>query len=148
MGLDQVIEIGIVTDSIEKTVAEFEKMGVSDWTYGEFDTRVVPESRINGKEDYFYIKSATHKHGDIAFEVIEPQMDCFYKDFLKEHGTGVHHIAFKPKDGYVSFVDEFKANGGQVAMELTAMKTIPALGYMDTFKALGFFLELHNDIEH
>jgi len=147
MKAEQIVEIGMVADDMKRVVSEFEKIGLIGWEFGEFDTRMIPESRIDGEEQFFVIKSAILKMDNLAIEVIEPQGDSFYADFLKEHGNGIHHIALKTKENYKSFVEEFLEQGGNMAMELTVMQTIPALGYMDTLKSLGFYLELHNDPE-
>lgn len=138
-----VVEIGILTGDLKAAVAEMEKLGFNGWEFGEFDTRVVPNSRLNGENTYFIIKSASYKNGNVAVEMIEPQTPGFFMDCLEKNGPGIHHIAIEPEEGYASYTNKLMADGCKMAMELCAMETIPALGYLDTFDKLGFFLELH-----
>jgi len=57
------------------------------------------ELRYHGKPGRFDQKLGWHRHGTVTWEWIEPlQGPTVYRDFLKAHGEGLHHIAFDVPD--------------------------------------------------
>jgi methylmalonyl-CoA/ethylmalonyl-CoA epimerase len=57
------------------------------------------ELRYHGELGRFDQKLGWHRHGTVTWEWIEPlQGPTVYRDFLKAHGEGFHHIAFDVPD--------------------------------------------------
>src|SRR5574341_1169393 len=57
------------------------------------------ELRYHGKPGQFDQKLGWHRHGTVTWEWIEPLAGpTVYRDFLKAHGEGFHHIAFDVPD--------------------------------------------------
>jgi methylmalonyl-CoA/ethylmalonyl-CoA epimerase len=57
------------------------------------------ELRYHGEPGRFDQKLGWHRHGTVTWEWIEPlQGPTVYRDFLKAHGEGFHHIAFDVPD--------------------------------------------------
>jgi methylmalonyl-CoA/ethylmalonyl-CoA epimerase len=55
--------------------------------------------RYHGEPGRFDQKLGWHRHGTVTWEWIEPlQGPTVYRDFLKAHGEGFHHIAFDVPD--------------------------------------------------
>lgn len=95
-------QIGIVTDDIERTIAEFGKLGLDDWSdvevclAGRFENY---ESRgVKGQE--FGMKTAVNNQTNLEIELIEPlDENSDYADFLKRNGgPGVHHLCCETDD--------------------------------------------------
>jgi catechol 2,3-dioxygenase-like lactoylglutathione lyase family enzyme len=57
------------------------------------------ELRYHGEPGRFDQKLGWHRHGAVTWEWIEPlQGPTVYRDFLKAHGEGLHHVAFDVPD--------------------------------------------------
>lgn len=57
------------------------------------------ELRYHGEPGRFDQKLGWHRHGTVTWEWIEPlQGPTVYRDFLKAHGEGLHHVAFDVPD--------------------------------------------------
>lgn len=57
------------------------------------------ELRYHGEPGLFDQKLGWHRHGTVTWEWIEPlQGPTVYRDFLKAHGEGFHHLAFDVPD--------------------------------------------------
>lgn len=55
--------------------------------------------RYHGEPGRFDQKLGWHRHGTVTWEWIEPlQGPTVYRDFLKAHGEGLHHLAFDVPD--------------------------------------------------
>ncbi|MBE0689880.1 MAG: VOC family protein [Anaerolineae bacterium] len=88
-------------------------------------------------------KIATWQFGQVQFEIIEPVSGpSAWKDFLDEHGNGIHHIAFRVK-GSDEVAESFARFDLGIAMQgrfsggARGMYT-----YLDTQSALGTTIEL------
>lgn len=57
------------------------------------------ELRFKGRPGQFDQKLGWHRHGTVTWEWIEPlQGPTVYRDFLKAHGEGLHHLGFDVPD--------------------------------------------------
>lgn len=91
------------------------------WTSG----RELPECMLR-------IAMGTITH-DVKIELIQPVVgDTPHARFLKEHGPGVHHIAFYSKD-YIDWLDYYKAQGAEIVFEAETEDEI--IGYRRSFYA-------------
>ena len=84
-----------------------------------------------------------YRQGDMEIELIEPVSDSVFMDWLKEHGPGVHHLAFKPKEDYDTFMEQYKAAGYDSLIDVFDGTKTSGFSYLDTVKQLGFFVEIH-----
>jgi hypothetical protein len=81
--------------------------------------------------------------GQVEFELLQPLGGpSEWKDFLDEHGVGVHHIAFKVKDS-----NDVAASFGELGFQITQQGLFTGLPrgmytYLDTKDALGTTVEL------
>ncbi|MCC6616380.1 MAG: VOC family protein [Anaerolineae bacterium] len=88
-------------------------------------------------------KIVSWQFGQVQFEIIEPvNGPSAWKDFLDEHGSGIHHVAFRVQ-GSDAVAESFAESGIGVVMQgrfsggATGMYT-----YLDTQRALGTTFEL------
>ena len=146
MELGQMFQVGIVTDNLENMLKEFEKFGLKDWEQVDFGPDTISGMIINDKPGEMIFKGAMCKHGNMEIELIEPVSDSIFKDWLNEHGPGIHHLAFKPKEGYETFMEDFRANGYKSLIDVLNGEKTAGFSYLDTFRQLGFYIEVHKTL--
>lgn len=138
-------QVGIIVDDIEKAV--------EDWT-AFLGLEEVPginiasgheskPTKFRGKAENASAKLAFFHMDNITIELIEPlEGKSTWREFLEEHGPGIHHVAFD--------VDKMKHS-----TELFGKHSIPEIqsggwgtgeyAYMDATGSLGLIIEL---LEH
>ena len=79
----------------------------------------------------------------MEIELIQPLSDGVFMDWLKEHGTGIHHLAFKPVGGYPVFKADYDALGYKNLIDVSDPTGTRGFTYLDTVKQLGFYTEIH-----
>ena len=100
--ITEINQIGIVTDDIDRTIEEFKKLGLTDWS----EVEVSPAGRFENYESRgvkgveFGLKSAVNNELNIEVELIQPlDENSDYADFLKRNGgPGIHHISVDTDD--------------------------------------------------
>ena len=140
----KMLQIGILTDDLDTAIHHYQQFGFGPWETMLFDTNHVPGGLIDGKEEgELQLKVAMCQHGDVEFELIQPISEGIFMDWVKEHSTGVHHIAFKPKGGYSAFMEEYIPLGLGNVIDVSTPDGKQGFTYLDTSKPLGFFTEIH-----
>jgi catechol 2,3-dioxygenase-like lactoylglutathione lyase family enzyme len=140
-----VVQIGIIVKDVEKAASAYAGVfgipkpavvPIADDAFANTDYRGTPSSAKG--------KAACFDLGPVQMELIEPVgAPSLWEEFLRIHGEGLHHIAFKTQD--LGAAREFLVSKG--------METIQHGGwdggqytYMDGSQQLGLILELlHND---
>ncbi len=93
--------------------------------------------RLRGEPTRGRVKLAFFKMENLDLEFIEPTEDpTTWKEFLDEHGQGVHHIAFKAKDRMMETAGELEQHGYPL------IQHGDKYAYVDTAGDLGVILEL------
>jgi catechol 2,3-dioxygenase-like lactoylglutathione lyase family enzyme len=89
-------QYAIVVRSLDKVSAYWEKLGFPKM---EVTHPGLTDLVYRGQPGKFDQRLGWHRHGTVTWEWIEPLAGpTVYEDFLKEHGEGVHHIAFDVPD--------------------------------------------------
>ena len=141
IGTKVVCQIGLVVRDIEKmakTYADVFGMDVPNVIIT--DTEDIAHTKFRGAPTQAQAKLAFLQMGDVSLELIEPIGEpSTWKEFLDEHGEGVHHIAFQIK-------------GMEEVLAYLDSKGIPAVqrgdytggryAYVDSAPSLGIILEL------
>ena len=88
-------------------------------------------------------KIITWQFGQVQFEIIEPiNGPSAWKDFLDEHGNGIHHIAFRVQ-GSDAVAESFAQAGFGIVMQGRFSGGAKGMyTYMDTQPTLGTTIEL------
>ncbi|GGJ14148.1 lactoylglutathione lyase [Alicyclobacillus cellulosilyticus] len=96
LGTDVVTQIGIIVRDIEKTSQAFaDFFGVEKPKWFLTDTIDKTQATYRGEPCYGRAKLAFFKLGNLDIELIEPdEHPSTWREFLDQHGEGVHHIAF------------------------------------------------------
>lgn len=97
---DLVAQIGIIVRDIEQTAEAFAGfLGVDTPAWSWTDGFEKAQTRFRGEPSEARAKLAFFQLGNIEIELIEPDHNpSTWREYLDEHGEGVHHIAFVIKD--------------------------------------------------
>jgi methylmalonyl-CoA/ethylmalonyl-CoA epimerase len=136
-----VIQIGLIVKDVEKaTHAYAEVFGIPKPEVRWIANDSYANTSYHGQPSSAKGKAAFFDLGPVQMELIEPVGEpSTWEEFLRTHGEGIHHIAFKTRD--LDAAREFLASRG--------MKTIQQGGwdggqnaYVDCLENLGMVLEL------
>lgn len=96
LDLNNMIQIAIVVKDIEKAAKAWSEMfGVEMPEITPVPPPDVCQIYYRGKKTATRAKLACIKAGQITIELTEPdEMDSSWKEYLDEHGQGVHHLGF------------------------------------------------------
>lgn len=138
--MGDVNQIGIITPDIEKSIEEFKKIGLDDWS----DIFVnVPENFegmiVDGKPQEYSSKCASNFQLNVEIELIEPLDEISdWGKFLKRNGgkPGVHHIRVDFDD-----IEDVHATGKQMLLSGMYAGSGMAYEYYDFRDELGLVLE-------
>ena len=91
-----IFEVGVVVKNLEKTIEYLTSLGL-----GPFRIRMSdhPSGLVRGKKTYYKVRVAMSQQGPVQLQLIEYlEGETIFRDFLREKGEGLHHIAFKVED--------------------------------------------------
>ena len=111
--LGNAVEICIVTPNHKRTMADLWRMGIGPWKIYTFDPSNTTNQTYRGKACEFTLKVCFAVLDSIVWELMEPVSGpTIMSDFLKEHGEGIHHIAFDCNHiPWQERLDEFQRRG-------------------------------------
>ncbi|GAA0136260.1 VOC family protein [Paenibacillus sp. YSY-4.3] len=141
LGTNVITQIGIIVrdiDKVSQSYADFFGIEKPKWFWT--DTVDVAQTEFNGASSEARAKLAFFDCGQLQLELIEPdEHPSTWREFLDEHGEGVHHIAFVIK-GMKEKIAVLEAN--QMPLIQKGEYTGGRYAYMDTFKELKVMVEL------
>jgi methylmalonyl-CoA/ethylmalonyl-CoA epimerase len=141
IGTKVVTQIGIIVKDIEKTSQAFaDFLGVEKPDYVVTGALEDAHTEYRGESSKARAKLAFFNVGSLDIELIEPDNEpSTWREFLDEHGEGVHHIAFniegmpgkvmKLEKNNMNLVQKGDYEGGRYA-------------YIDSIKDLKVMIEL------
>ena len=141
---NRVLQIGIVVRDLKASIQKYEALGIGPWQVHTLDSSNVRNMTIRKESRDYSMKVAFSKIGNLNWELIEPlDNESIYAEFLKEHGEGIHHVAFDVEDFHET-LDYFQEKGVGV---LQGGISEPDFGfaYLDTGDALGCIAEIYDN---
>lgn len=152
--LKRLMQIGIIVKNLEKAVEEYEKMGVGPWDIAVMDNTIPPfnDLTFDGKELETkgpIIKTAMMQRYGLEIELIQPvAKETAYYKWLKEHGPGIHHIAFDTMDNYEDFLASCKEKTGKdVWVRGRAIHDLMDFSYVDLRDDMGIIVECYKNLQ-
>lgn len=141
LGNHFITQIGILVHDIEKVSAAYaDFFGVDKPEIGITDTADIAQTEYNGGATQARAKLAFFDMGSLQLELIEPDhQPSTWRDYLNEHGEGLHHIAFVV-EGMKDKIMLLEGKG--FPLQQKGEYTGGRYAYMDTFKELKVILEL------
>lgn len=140
--LKKVLQVGVVVRDLDRTMRQYEGLGIGPWQVFTLDPSNMRDLKVRNQRVDFAMRVAFAKIGDFQWELIQPLDEkSIYSDFLREHGEGLHHVAFHVDD-FGRAVEFFQEKGVGVLQSGEA----PGLGfaYLDTKEELSFIAEIYN----
>lgn len=143
-GFRRVIQVGVVVADIEQTIRELDEL------FGIGPFRVVDCPPPGREEQQFYYGELARFHTRQAFcdlesielELIQPlDGPTIWRDFLAEHGPGIHHIRFNIPDEK-ALTKYLAGQGIGKTQEGAGIRDGSYWANYDTQKRLGFVIEI------
>ena len=149
--LSETIQVCIVSHSHQRSMEGMVKLGIGPWRiYNYVDSQGITNTRYRGTEQTFGMVLCLAWTGTMLWEIIEPlEGESIYKDFLDEHGEGIHHVAFSGRKEkgeelpYESQIQEFISRGFPVTQSGVLKKQVQ-FHYFDTEKSTGTTFEIYD----
>jgi len=145
--LKQLLQIGIFVKDAEACVKNYEALGMGPWSVGIMSGKTM-DLYVNGERYYDdFIKVCIMNAYGIEFEIIEPIGPSPIKDWVEEHGNGLHHLAFATADNYEDVLNAYrKETGREVWSRGQGHNNMMDFSYMDLREELGIFVECYRNI--
>jgi len=89
-----VAQIALIVKDIDKTVEHYWNFfGIGPWHFYTYGKPLVKKMSYKGKDVDYRMRVALSWIGPLRIELIQPvEGDTVYKDFVEEHGYGIHHF--------------------------------------------------------
>jgi len=107
-----VLQVAVVVKDLDASMKKYyDNYGLGPWTVYTFNKDTVQDMIIRDKKVNYAMRLALANIGKVQWELIEPLDDLsIYAEFLKEHGEGLHHVAFGAEN-YEDTVAIFRGKG-------------------------------------
>ncbi|MCU1490913.1 MAG: hypothetical protein JWM85_2318 [Acidimicrobiaceae bacterium] len=137
-------QVAIVSRDLERTMENYTNLlGWGPWNVYRHEPPRLHHTEVNGEQvDYTMLGAETHV-GDLGFEILQPlEGPSIYKQWLDEHGEGLHHVAVMLHDFEESneLRRRFADSGMPVLMSGRIGENIEFF-YLDTEPSLKIILE-------
>lgn len=147
--LKKLVHLGIIVEDVYKAVALYEnEYGVGPWKM-EVVKDFFAEKLINGKKGGIHMVTATCQSLGFELELFSPlEDDQVFSDWLKRHGSMMHHIGFSSTESYEKALEHAKKiSGRDPYLDVRLENGVPMLAYTDLQKEMGIMMEIHNESE-
>ena len=138
-----ITQIAVVVADMESALRSYtENLGWGPWSIYIAEPPLLHSTVLRGKPTEFTFMNAETHVGPVDFEFIQPlEGPSIYKEFLEQHGEGVHHIACMGTGAnYEENLENFEKMGLKVLMGGAIGDTIKFY-YLDSEPLLKIVLE-------
>jgi methylmalonyl-CoA/ethylmalonyl-CoA epimerase len=140
---EKFFQVGIIVDNVETFVKRYEyDFGIGPWDIVDFTPDLMPGMTVDGEVKDLRMKIAFCRSFGTELELIQPVSESIYMDWLRQHGPGLHHVAFILND-YDSIMSDLVNMGKKPLMEVLDGSKSRGFAYVDLLKELGIILEMH-----
>lgn len=137
-------QIAIVVNDLDATMARYtELLGWGPWNVYRHEPPRLHDTVVRGQSTAYTMLGAETHVGPIGFELLQPlEGPSIYREWLDEHGEGLHHVAVMLHDLDESSLlkQRFAENGAEVLMGGRIGETIEFY-YLDTEPSLKIIIE-------
>ncbi|MDA8212282.1 MAG: VOC family protein [Clostridia bacterium] len=138
-----ILQVAVVVRDMDASVKRYaDEYGIGPWAIYDFNPDTLDNMILHDKPQEWSMRAALADIGGVQLELIEPKDDkSIYAEFLKQHGEGLHHVAFGTEN-YDQAMAFFRGKGhsilqGGIWNGFTAT-------YLSTQQALGLIAEIYN----
>ena len=140
-----VAQVAIVVEDLDTAVEHYWRMfGIADWHFYTYGTGMCTHMTYHGRDAQYRMRVALGYLGPTRIELIQPlEGDTVYRDFVSEHGYGVHHFGVLVDD-----MDEALSRAAAAGVQMTmdgagfGRDGDGHYAYLNTEKQLGVTIEL------
>jgi 4-hydroxyphenylpyruvate dioxygenase-like putative hemolysin len=145
--VSELFQVGIVVCDLEKSMKQYQSLlGIDKWEVMEIDSSTIPMT-YRGKPAELSFKAAFCMLGSLMLELIEPvKGNGTYRDFLNDHGEGIHHLGHIRVDDLNEAVQALE-KAGFPCIETGDIPDSLSWAYVDTTAALGYIIELSSGMD-
>jgi catechol 2,3-dioxygenase-like lactoylglutathione lyase family enzyme len=142
--LRKAVQIGIVVPNLEQSSRLLSELfGLGPFKFLEWPNRPDSKYWFRDREENIRIRQGFVQAGDLELELIQPieGEQNAYRQFLNEHGGGIHHVLFEVDD-MDAIVATLGTRGIKVLQRGTGIRPGTRWVLLDTFDLLSFLIEL------
>jgi methylmalonyl-CoA/ethylmalonyl-CoA epimerase len=140
----QISQVAVVCHDLQKTMENYTKLlGWGPWNVYRHEAPRLHHTEIGGKPVHYSMLGAETHVGDLGFELLQPlEGPSIYKDWLEQHGEGLHHVAVMLHDFDESTLLKERLAGQDIPVMMSGRigETIEFF-YIDTEPSLKIILE-------
>lgn len=93
--LGKIVEVCFATEDAQRTMEGLVRLGVGPFRVYTFTSETVEEQTYRGEPSPFALTVCFATNDDLTFEIMQPLSGrTVIREFLDQHGEGIHHIAF------------------------------------------------------
>ena len=138
--ITEIKQIGFVTTDIEKAIANFTAIGLTDWSpIEDVDPSEYEGMVLNGQPQEYGMRVATNFELDVELELIQPlNEDSDYAQWLKrvDNWIALHHLSVSTDDE-----DDLRASGRKLLVAGHSKGIPMGWEYYDFRNEIGTVLE-------
>lgn len=144
--IKEITQIGLVVDDMDAYIERYtEEYGIGPWEVVRFGKEIFPGLMIDGKPGELEMRCAFCKVPGLEIELIEPISESIFSKFLRENGSGIHHIAIESDRSFHEILEMAREKGEKPLMHLQKSDGKDILAYLDLKKEVGFCVEIFGE---
>jgi len=139
----RITQVAVVVKDLRKTMEAYTRvLGWQPWNVYEHAPPILHHQELHGKPTNYSMLGAEVHCNPIDFEILQPlDGPSIYKEFLEQHGEGLHHVSVvNTEENVDQALEDFKKNGVEVMMSGRLGEGI-RFYYMDTEPVLKMVAE-------
>jgi hypothetical protein len=141
--LREIVHVCVVVEDVEEKARAFaDKFGIGPFEIREkhYDKS---KGMLHGEPVEYTLKFGYAKMGTITLELVETlEGETLYKEFLEEHGEGIHHIGIPTPLPFDEELNKWTRLGIKPLMASRLEDPGEGWAYMDTQNLVGCVLEI------
>ena len=140
--VSELFQVGIVVPNLENSIRDYESiLGIGSWKIMDAKPPFISDTTYHGRPVKHSFRAAITMVGPMQLELLQPvEGECIYRDFLKEHGPGIHHLGHVKVDNLDETVQILEKDGFRCLQ--SGRHGGWGWAYIDMVKSLGYVIEL------
>lgn len=139
----KLLQIGLLVEDLESAVKHFqEDYGLGPWRYDDMDASKIEGMLVNGEKTDLMLRGAFCSALGFELELIQPVSESPLRDWVREHGSGLHHLGMATRDGFRSVVGEYERRTGKKPWFRLDIGDDAHFAYLDLRGEIGCFVEV------
>lgn len=138
-------QIGILVPNLEQAVEQYwHTLHIGPWQFYTYQKPLLKRMTLYGKSVEYSMRIALANFQSMRLELIQPlEGDSIYKDFIEQHGYGMHHIGIVVEDILVA-IKQAQLLGLNVIMDGSGFGVDGDgdFAYLDSQDTFGVLFEL------